>query len=381
MIVTRDNLANGYCSAPFEQVRHSFEANFRELNELGAAVAVYWRGDLVVDLWGGFQDLEKTRPWERDTIVSMASVFKGMLTFALHMIADRGLIDYDRPVADYWPEFAQSGKGHITVRQAISHHAALHFTDAAEPGDTQRWDKMVAAIAKQAPEWEPGTRGAYHTVSIFYIVGELIARTTGMAPWDFFRKEITEQLGVDYHIWSRDAEIARTSPDFDMEYFTRDAKIPPDVMARFYKGWGDPEIYLSAEERARLPYQRGAGNARAVAKLFAYAAMDGELDGKRILSPRTIDLMTEEQWDAPCAVWGNRMRMALGLYLNDPDFFYIGPNPKAFGVAGAGGSFGSADRENRLSIGYSANRWWPAASYGERARRLVDAVYACLPHA
>ncbi len=376
--MTDEILAKGFCAEQFEPVREAFEVNFRDFNELGAAVCVYWQGKRVVDLWGGHVDLDRSREWERDTIVSMASVFKGMLAFALHMVADRGLIDYDRPVAHYWPEFGQAGKEHITVREAISHHAALHFTDFAEPGDTQRWHKMVAAIAKQAPEWEPGTRGAYHTVSIFYIMGELIARVTGMPPWTFFRQEVSEALDVDYHIWRTDAEIARTSEDFDMEYFTQGAQASPEVMARFYKAWGDPDVYLSGEERAQIPYQRGAGNARGAAKLFAYAAMDGILEGKRILSPRTIDLMTEEQWDAPCAVWGSRMRMALGLFLNDPDFFYLGPNPNAFGAAGAGGSFAMADRENRLSVGYSLNRWWPGLSYGERARGLVDSVYASL---
>jgi CubicO group peptidase (beta-lactamase class C family) len=330
----------------------------------------------VVDLWGGHKEPGRSKLWAEDTIVSMASVVKGMLAFALHMLADRGRIDYDKPVASYWPEFAENGKERITVRQAISHHAAIHFIDAARPGDFFRWDRMVAAIARQKPEWPPGTRGVYHTISIIFILGKLIQCASGEYPWDFFRREITEKLGVDYHVRMRDAELARFSQDFETGHFINDAQLPPDVMARFFAGMGDPTSVLTPEELKALPYQIAGGNSRGAARLFAFAAMDGEIDGVRVLSPRTIDLMTEVQWYEKCAVWGTPMRTALGLLVNDPEFFYIGPNPLAFGTAGAGGSFAMADRQNRLSVGYCVNSWWPALALGDRARTLIDSVYA-----
>lgn len=368
----------GECSSGYERVLAAFVDNFRSRRELGASVCVYRHGKKVVDLWGGHRDVLRQQVWTPDTLVTMASVVKGMLAFALHMLADRGKLDYDSPVARYWPEFAQAGKEHITVRQAISHHAAIHMSDHAKPGDLFRWDPFVRAIEKQAPEWAPGTRGAYHTLTIIPILCELIARTSGMPAWDFFRQEITEKLGVEYHIRMTAAELARFSADVDTEHFIQHAKIEPEVFARFFRGVGNPATDLTPEEQAQIPLRTSAGNARGAARLFAFAAENGEIEGKRVLSPRTIDLMTEVQWHEKCAVWGTPMRTALGLLLNDPAFFYIGPNPNAFGTAGGGGSFAMADRDNHLSAGYALNRWWPALALGERARHLIDAVYASI---
>lgn len=365
----------GECVVGYEPVLEAFSANFRERRELGASVCVYRGGRKVVDLWGGHRDPGRQQVWESNTIVSMASVVKGMLAFALHMLADRGKLSYDAPVAQYWPEFAGEGKERITVRQVISHHAAIHFVDAAKPGDFFRWDRMVAAIARQKPEWPPGTRGVYHTVSIVFVLGKLIQCASGEYPWDYFRREVTERLGVDYHIRLTDAERARYSQNYDTERFISEAGIPPEVMTRFFAGRGDFTQVLTPEEQRAMPYQLSGGNARGAARLFAFASMDGELDGIRVLSRRTIDLMTEVQWHEKCAIWGTPMRTALGILLNDPEFFYIGPNPRAFGTAGAGGSFAMADRDNRIAVGYSVNRYWPALALGDRARTLIDAVY------
>jgi CubicO group peptidase (beta-lactamase class C family) len=368
----------GECMEGYEPVLDAFIANFRERRELGASVCVYHGGRKVVDLWGGHRDPARQQVWESNAIVSMASVVKGMLAFALHMLADRGKLNYDAPVAQYWPEFASEGKERITVRQAISHHAAIHFVDAAKPGDFFRWDRMVAAIARQKPEWPPGTRGVYHTVSIVFVLGKLIQCVSGEYPWDFFRREVTERLGVDYHIRLAETERARYGQNYDTERFISDARIPPEVMTRFFAGRGDFTQVLTPEEQRAMPYQLSGGTARGAARLFAFASMDGELQGIRVLSPRTIDLMTEVQWHEKCAVWGTPMRTALGILLNDPEFFYIGPNPRAFGTAGAGGSFAMADRDQRIAVGYSINRYWPALALGDRARTLIDAVYRSL---
>lgn len=368
----------GRYEARFQPVVGAFIANFRDRRELGAAVAVQHEGRVVVDVWGGHRDSARQLAWQHDTICSMASVVKGVMAMGLHLLADRGRIEYDQPVARYWPEFAAAGKERITVRQAISHHAALHYADQANPGDLIRWDPLVRAVAAQAPEWEPGTRGVYHTITIIPILGELIQRVTGERPWGFLRREITEGLGVDYTLGLGPAEFARYAADAETEAFIQGAAAPPEVMARFFKAAGDPATALTAEEQAHPVFTGAGGNARGVARLFGIAAEDGMLEGRRILSSGTIDRMTEEQWYAPCAVWGTPMRVALGLLLNDPVFFYVGPNPHAFGTAGAGGSLGMADRENRLSFGYSQNRWWPALALGDRSRALIDATYTCL---
>ena len=369
---------SGECAPGFEPVLEAFGANFELRGELGASVCVYREGRKVVDLWGGHTDPARQEVWQAGTMVSMASVVKGMLAFALHMLADRGALSYDAPVAQYWPEFATEGKERITVRQVISHHAAIHLVDAAEPGDYFRWERMVAAIARQKPQWPPGTRGVYHTVSSVFILGKLIQCASGEYPWDFFRREVTDRLGVDYHIRLTGAERARYRPNYDTEHFVRDANIAPDILPRFLAGMGDYTRVLTDEEQRAMPYKLSGGTARGAARLFAFASMDGELDGIRVLSPRTLELMTEVQWHEKCAVWGTPMRTALGILVNDPEFFYIGPNPKAFGTAGAGGSFAMADRDNRLAVGYSLNRYWPALALGDRARTLIDAVYRSL---
>lgn len=370
----------GECAPDFQPVLDAFVQNFRDRRELGASYCVYHRGKKVVDLWAGHRDPARTQLWTGDTLSSMQSVVKGMLAMGLHMLADQGRISYDAPVAQYWPQFAQNGKEKITVRQAISHHAAIHFCDAAEPGDYFRLDRFLAAVAKQKPEWEPGTRGAYHTVVIYAILGHLIQLVSGQRPWDYMREQITQRLGIDYHYRMGPAELARFSADCETDGFLGEPPAPPEVMARFLKpirSFADLCGGPTDEEPAGTPPKWYGGNARAVARMFAFAAMDGELDSVRIFSPRTIDLMSEVQWEAPCAVWGSPFCIALGLMANSP-FCYFGPNPKAFGTAGAGGSFAMADRENRLSAGYNINRWWPALALGERASTLVDATYASL---
>jgi CubicO group peptidase (beta-lactamase class C family) len=169
--------------------------------------------------------------------------------------------------------------------------------------------------------------------------------------------------------------MARFAPDCETEAMMAGMTAPPEVLARFFKPSGDitkitPELMMSG------PYIPG-GTARGVARLFAFAALVGEMDGIRILSPRTIALMTEVQWDEPCAVWGTPMRTALGLLVNN-SFFPVGPNPRAFGTAGGGGSIGVADRENGIAFAYALNRWWPALAMGDRGRALVDATYASI---
>ncbi|MCC7133156.1 MAG: beta-lactamase family protein [Gemmatimonadales bacterium] len=365
----------GECDPRFTPVLDTFLENFATRRELGAGITVYWQGRKVVDLWGGHADTERSRPFERDTLVSTASVVKGMMAMALHMLADQGRIDYDAPVARYWPAFAANGKERITVRQLISHHAALHFADASRPGDLFRWEPLVEAIAAQKPEWEPGTRGVYHTITIIPILGHLITLASGRDFLEYFRTEVTEGLGVDYRLGLGPADFGRFSMDTDTNYFIEGAKLAPELMARFFKPSGNPATDLTPDEQANIRFLGAGGTARGVARMFAFAAENGELEGKRIFSPRTIDRMTEQQWYEPCAVWGTPMRTALGLLLNDPDFFSIGPNRNAFGTAGAGGSFGMADRENRLAVGYALNRWWPALSLGDRARALIGSVY------
>jgi CubicO group peptidase (beta-lactamase class C family) len=184
----------------YGRIVDAFAANFRQRRELGAGFCLYNAGRKVVDIWAGHRDPARSVAWTGDTMVGMASVVKGMMAMGLHLLAERGRIDYDQPVAAYWPEFAQNGKERITVRQAIGHHAAIPYADACQPGDFFRYQPFVDAVAAQKPEWPPGTRGCYHTLTIFPIIAELTRRVSGEMASDFFRREITEKPGVDYHL-------------------------------------------------------------------------------------------------------------------------------------------------------------------------------------
>jgi CubicO group peptidase (beta-lactamase class C family) len=153
-------LIEGECDRGYLAVRDEFEANFRRRNEIGAAVCVYKDGQKVVDLWGGYKDRERTQPWQADTIVIMSSLAKSMCALCVHILLDRGQIDFDAPVADYWPEFAAAGKQTVLIRHVLSHTCGVIFCDAATEGSIFRWDEQIRAIEQQAPAWEPGTDGA-----------------------------------------------------------------------------------------------------------------------------------------------------------------------------------------------------------------------------
>ncbi len=168
-----DNLApiEGICDARFARVRDAFVENLTSRGELGAAVCVYLDGEKLVDLWGGHFDLDRTQPWQEDTIVNMASVTKGMTALCVHILVDRGEIDLDEPMAAYWPEFAQAGKAAITVRQTLGHNDGVIFNDAAPDGSWLDWQQMTAAIAAQEPAWPPGNQGAYNSHNYSYLIG------------------------------------------------------------------------------------------------------------------------------------------------------------------------------------------------------------------
>eukprot|EP01035_Chromulina_nebulosa_P061393 gene61393-83974_t len=164
----------GTCDPKFADVSAAFADNFRRRGEIGAAVCVYENGTKVVDLWGGYKDIERTDPWQADTIVIMNSLAKSMSAICIHILIDRGLVDFDAPVATYWPEFAQAGKQNVLVRHVLSHSDGVIFCDAAPPGSWFDWDAHIKALEVQEPAWEPGTNGAYNSVNIGYLLGEII---------------------------------------------------------------------------------------------------------------------------------------------------------------------------------------------------------------
>ncbi len=385
---------HGRCDARFAGVRDAFEKEFADGNELGAAVCVTLEGENVVDLWGGFADAARTRPWQRDTLANVYSTTKGITAIAAHRLVDEGRLDLDAPVARYWPEFAKAGKERLPVRQLLCHQAGLPVVRRRlAPEALYQWETMTAALAEQEPWWEPGTAHGYHALTFGWLVGELIRRVRGKAVGDVVRDEIARPLGAEFEIGfgpELDERVAPLSqgpihapenggPSFDL--VSEIANNPEGMLA---KGFANPPLVgvVSPNDRAWraavLPAANGHTNAHFLARIYAALANGGELGGARILSADAIERARAEQGYAQDRVMSLRTRYGLGFFL-PTDEEPLGPNPRAFGPAGAGGSFGVADPEHRLSLGYVMNLMHTGVWLVDpRPRRLLRAAYACL---
>jgi CubicO group peptidase (beta-lactamase class C family) len=372
---------HGTCNPDFEGLRQAFIENFTEHGEVGARICLIREGNTVVDLWAGFADAKRTRPWTEETLVCTMSVSKGVAALAAHVLADRGDLDYQAPVAGYWPEFSQNGKGSITVEQLLSHLAALTFIDAAEPDDVLDWSRFIRKIEGQTPNWEPGTKGTYHSVSYGFLVGELVHRVSGKPIDQFIRDEITQPLGADYVLGADDTDLERWVPHISnpkSELVIRLSGQQSDELKRVYRPMpSDPLAMIRPEYfKAVIPSMNGISNAAGIARIFAPLATDGASGGVRLFSPETIDRATKEQWHYPDPVFGDDFRCGMGLLLHTP-FSDFGREGNV-GSAGAGGYTVFADRENRISFAYTPNRFTSGAGLGDESRRLVHALYECL---
>ncbi|MEU9702879.1 serine hydrolase domain-containing protein [Streptomyces sp. NPDC047981] len=379
----------GRCDPRFAAVREAFEANFRTRDELGAGVTVQVRGETVVDLWGGWADAARTRRWERDTVVNVWSTTKGVTALCAHLLADRGLLDLDAPVASYWPEFGAAGKETLPVRFLLSHRAGL--SGLREPltlAEFYDWEVTTARLAATEPWWEPGSRSGYHAMTYGFLVGEVIRRVSGRLPGAFLHEEITGPLGIDFTIGLPDkeadrvAELVHPRVASDAEQAAVFAQLAPAARAALANPpVGATEANSAAWRAAEVPAANGHGTARAVARLYGAFAERGPSGGDRILSEAAAERAREGQGSCRDLVLGagfaHDTECALGLWLSGPNASY-GPNPRAFGHDGFGGSCGLADPEAGVSLGYVMNRMGPRIADDPRKMALVEAVYAAL---
>ncbi len=378
---------HGACDTRFRAVEEAFVENFATHGEVGAAVAVTVDGRPVVDIWAGHADAARTRPWERDTIVNVYSTTKGMTAICAHRLVDQGRLDLDAPVAKYWPEFAQAGKEKLPVRYLLSHRAGLAgVRDTLPNGSMVKWDVMTEALAKQEPWWEPGTKHGYHALTFGWLVGEVVRRITGKSLGTYFREEIAEPLGLDFHIGTGPEHDSRTAelipmpppqpgePNLLVEILSDPLGFsafvnPPD--------FADLSLVNTREWRAaEIPAANGHGNARALARIYGALACGGEVDGVRVLSPAAIERAIVEQSSGTDAVLRLPTRLGLGFFLTAPDF-PLGPNPRVFGHAGMGGSLSFADLDARIGFGYTMNKSIGTPDLVDpRWPSLIDALYA-----
>ncbi|MEW6269803.1 MAG: serine hydrolase domain-containing protein [Thermodesulfobacteriota bacterium] len=377
----------GFVAPGCEPVREEVVRNLAERGDVGAACCVYHRGVPVVDLWGGVADPATGRPWREDTLQLVFSCTKGVTAICVLLLAERGLLDLDAPVARYWPEFAAAGKDKIPVRWMLSHRAGLAAIDGSFTLEQAlAWDPVVTALAAQAPAWEPGTRHGYHVRSYGWLLGELVRRVTGRSLGRFLADEVAAPLGLDLFIGLPASEEPRVSaivpPDppagpmaeamerlFAPDTLAGRAMTGPSNLFPYDDRWNRRELHA-----AELPSSNGITTARALARL--YAATIGQVDGVRLLREDTVARACEVQSDGPDAVLYLPTRFGLGFML--PPALAPSAPPSAFGHPGAGGSLAFADPASGIAFGYVMNRMRLDPGNDRRADALVAGVYRAL---
>ena len=371
----------GTCDERFTPVRDAFAANFKNGLEVGASVAVTVDGKPVVDLWGG-EAIHGSAAWQEDTIVNVYSTTKTMAATSILVAADRGLIDFDAPVAKYWPEFAQNGKAGVLVRHVMSHSAGLSGFDPPieEISRLYDWDTVVAGLAAQKPWWTPGEGSGYHAVTQGFLQGEIIRRVTGKSLGTFFREEIAEPLGADFHIGLDAIHDPRVGDLVPPGRSLAGAEADPDSIAtRTMKSCNldGTEPATPGWRRAEIPAAGGIGNARSVARVHAMLACGGELDGIRLLREDTLACILREQTSGTDKVLGVPIRFGMGFGLIDENF-PLSPNERAFFWGGWGGSIAVIDLDARVSIAYVMNRMEANLMGDVRGGSLVLTAFGCL---
>jgi CubicO group peptidase (beta-lactamase class C family) len=350
----------GTCSERFKGVQDVLASNLESGADLGASLSITVEGETVVDIWGGWSDPERTRPWEADTITNVWSTTKTMTALCALLLVDAGEIDLDAPVSRYWPEFASGGKAdRVLVRHIMAHTSGLAgWSEPMATEDLYDWDKATSLLAAQEPFWEPGTASGYHAVTQGYLVGEVIRRVTGQTVGEFLAQNVTGPLGADFHIGLDPAEFGRVSnvvppPPFEAQ----DGLVITEMAMRVL---GNP--FLAAESswtdawrQAQIPAANGHGNARSVARVQAVIANGGELDGRRFLSEATCARILEEQANGTDLILGAPIRFGIGFGLSSPDLpLPLGPRACFWG--GWGGSVILVDMEARTTLAYMMNR-------------------------
>ncbi|QJQ31660.1 beta-lactamase family protein [Sphingomonas lacunae] len=351
-------MAQGTAQPRFAAVADLLDANVASGADVGASVCATVEGETVVDLWAGHADGAKTRAWERDTIINVYSTTKTMTALTALLVADRGELDFDRPVAHYWPEFATNGKADVTVAHLMSHSAGLSgWAEPITTEDLYDWDKATGLLAAQAPFWQPGSAPGYHALTQGYLVGEVVRRVTGQSLGTVFRTEIAEPLGADFHIGlpaSEDHRVADLIPiegdaginAGEMDDLVRNMATNPgiDVLATRTRAWRGAEI----------PAAGGTGNARSVAEIHKLLANGGEAHGKRILSEAGCRKALEVQVEGTDKILGIPVRFGLGFGLSGG--MVPLPNDECCYWGGYGGSVILIDMKARTSISYVMNR-------------------------
>ncbi|MEQ8432910.1 MAG: serine hydrolase domain-containing protein [Oceanicaulis sp.] len=379
--MSTDTPVSGHVASGFDPVREVFEANFSERGEIGAAFTLIRDGEILVDLRGGYADRKKERVWGEDTIVPVFSTGKAVTALVVAWLVDQGRLEYDAPVAEVWPEFAQEGKGAVTLAQALSHQAGLPgYDQEMDPSDWFDRDLMEERFAAMAPVWPLGGGSGYHPISYGVLADAVVrradekSRTVG----GILRDVICGPRGIDFHIGVDEADHPRAADHVLPPRAPDLGKINPAKELAFMKPWSSPGRRGAAAWRsAELPAANGHGTARAVARLMAPFATDGLLDGEAFVSASVMKDAMKQRVAGEDRVLPFDLAFGAGVMINRGSRAF-GPQPRTVGHYGFGGSCGFADPEAGLSGAYVMNRQMDVLVGDARARALIEAAYGCL---
>ncbi|WBC19699.1 MULTISPECIES: serine hydrolase domain-containing protein [unclassified Solwaraspora] len=379
-------VVNGTVAPGYEPVQEAFLANFETRSEVGAAVSVYRHGQEVVCLWGGVADPTTGNAWRRDNLQLVYSATKSAAVTCAHLLAQRGQLDLDAPVAGYWPEFAAAGKSNIPVRWLLSHQAGLPVLDRPVPLEQAlAWGPVVAALAAQAPAWRPGTAHGYHGLTYGWLVGEVVRRVSGRSLGTYFADEIAKPLGLDFWIGLPDTEAHRVARTVEQPATPPVSEAVPEQLRQVLAAYTDPTSLVVRSMTvtdppidltdprtwaAEIPAVNGICTASSLARF--YAGLIGEVDGIRILYATTLAAATREQANGIDQVLMVPTRPALGFGLPLPEQPWW--SPTAFGFPGHGGSLGYADPASGIAFGYVTNGLRVTMGPDPRTTALVQAL-------
>ena len=375
----------GHCDDRFTAVRDVLAGNIDSGADVGSSACVIVDGEVVVDIWGGavtMADSGESGEWQEDTLINVYSTTKTMCNLSALICADRGLIDLDAPVATYWPEFKANGKENVLVRHLLGHTAGVPgFTPPMTKDDLYDWDKVCAVLAAEEPWWEPGTASGYHAITQGYLVGEVVRRVSGKSLGTFFKDELADPLGADFHIGTPaecDARITALIPPTE-------AIVPVNVDPESVAGRVFANPIVAPEESATVPWRRaeipaanGHGNARSVARVQSVVSHGGTVDGKTFLSPATVDRIFEVQMEnKPDLVLGLPIKLGIGYGLIS-DAMPVAPTKRGCFWGGYGGSVVVNDIDNRMTVAFVMNKMGGTTTGDARGIGVVWAAYGAL---
>jgi CubicO group peptidase (beta-lactamase class C family) len=386
----------GYVSRGFEAVREAFAENFARRHELGGACCVFHRGEKLVDLWGGIRNRQTSEPWEQDTMVVVHSATKGLAAMTLAIAHSRGWLDYEERVCTYWPEFAQQGKERITVRQLLAHQAGLFaFNEPVDRSTVADLDRLAAAMARQKPAWEPGTRQAYHALVLGFYEGELVRRVDPQhrSLGRFFQDEVASPLGEDLYIRlpesipnSRLATLAPPSSliemlrGFGLRFFL-EVMNPRSNISRALNANPGTGIYQDAQRiyarDLEVPSGNGVGTARAIAHAYSVFATGGRVLGLR---KETLDLLAAPAVPPTRGFYDECLKgeVQFSLGFMKPSAVWPFGSATSFGSPGSGGSLGFADPTAGVGYGYVTSQMGTWLTGDPRDMALREALYSAI---